>query len=292
MVMVSNPHPSVVITGVSSGIGLALAEDLLARGYRVFGSVRRAQDARALTAAWPGAFVPLVFDVTDEAALPRVVAQVAAAVGDQGLQALINNAGVAHNGPVAHQPMAEIRQLFEVNVFGLMMVTRAFLPLLGARPGCPHPPGRVVNMGSLSGGITVPFITAYSCTKHAVEAYSQGLRRELLGYGIEVATVEPGMIRTPLLEKSAQAQPMAQYADTDIAPAWQLFNQRLRVDEAQARSPEIVCRAVRHAIQAKRPRTRYPLDPLWRIGRILPDRWFDKLLCKVFGFRPDNMLRR
>jgi len=284
--------PSVVITGVSSGIGFALAEDFLKRGYRVFGSVRREVDASVLVAGWPSSFVPLVFDVTDEAALPRVVAQVEAVVGSQGLRALINNAGIAHNGPLWLQPMAEIRQQFEVNVFGMIMVTRAFLPLLGMRPGHQQPAGRVVNIGSLSGGITVPFITAYSCTKHAVEAFSKGLRRELLGYGIEVVTVEPGIIKTSMLDKSAQAQPLDRYADTDIAPAWKLFNDRLRADESRAQSPAVVCKAVTHAVEAKRPRTQYPLDPLWRVGRILPDRWFDKLMYKVFGFRADNMLRR
>jgi NAD(P)-dependent dehydrogenase (short-subunit alcohol dehydrogenase family) len=292
MTAINKQLPSVVITGVSSGIGFALAEDFLKRGYRVFGSVRRENDASVLAAGWPATFVPLVFDVTDEAALPRVVEQVQSIVGAQGLRALVNNAGIAHNGPLWLQPMSEIRQQFEVNVFGMIMVTRAFLPLLGLAANRQYPPGRVVNIGSLSGGITVPFITAYSCTKHAVEAFSKGLRRELMAYGIDVVTVEPGIIKSSMLDKSAQSQPLERYADAEIAPAWKMFNERLRADESRAKPPAVVCAAVRHAVEASKPRTQYPLDPLWRIGRILPDRWFDQLMYKVFGYRADNMLRR
>ncbi len=191
-----------------------------------------------------------------------------------------------------YQPMSEIRQLFEVNLFGMIAVTKAFLPLLGARPAHPHPPGRIVNMGSINGGFTLPFISAYSCTKHAVEAFSQGLRRELLGHGIEVATIEPGLIRTNMVEAATHGSALQRYADVDIAPAWQQFCQQLGQAQKQAKSPDIVCKAVRHAIESPRPRTRYPLDPLWRLGRILPDRLFDKLIMKMFSYQVDKMLRK
>ncbi|MEY2872708.1 MAG: hypothetical protein RLZZ373_79 [Pseudomonadota bacterium] len=275
--------PAVVVTGVSSGIGLAIAEDLLRRGYRVFGSVRRVADADALVASWRDAFVPLVFDVTDTQALPQVVAQVQSLLGQRGLKALVNNAGISFSGPLLHQPLDEIRQTFEVNVFGLLAVTRAFLPLLGAGPDSGLPPGRIVNIGSVSGAITVPFMGSYSASKHAVEALTQGLRRELKPYGIEVAAIEPGFIRSRMFDKAVASNSNDRYGQTDYGAAWQQFNRSLVEQERLAQTPEVVTRAVIHAIESAKPRTRYPLDKLWRIGRLLPDRGFDKLIFKALG---------
>jgi len=281
---------AVVVTGVSSGIGLAIANELLARGYRVFGSVRRPSDAQALAQQWPHAFVPLVFDVTDAAALQGVVAQVADALAGQGLKALINNAGISHSGPLMHQPLQELRDMFDVNVFSLLTVTRAFLPLLGARPGTDHAPGRIVNIGSVSGAVTVPFMGGYSAAKHAVEALSQGLRRELRPYGIEVSTIEPGFIRSRMFEKAAPSEASERYADTAVAAAWRKFNQALLGMERAAQPPESVARVVRDAIEAAKPRTRYPLDPVWRVGRLLPDRVFDHLIFRSLGI--DSLMRK
>ena len=276
-------RPAVVVTGVSSGIGLAIAEDLLSRGYRVFGSVRRLADAEGLIAQWPAAFIPLVFDLTDIDQLKDVVKQVRVSLAGQGLAALVNNAGISHSGPLMHQPLEEIRKIFEVNVFGLIAITQAFLPLLGARSDPVHPPGRVVNIGSVSGGITVPFMGAYSASKHAVEAFSQGLRRELRPFGIEVSSVEPGFIRSKMFDKAAPAKAIDSYADTTYVEPWQQFNRSLLEQERNAKSPGIVARAVLHAIESPIPRTRYPLDPLWRVGWLLPDRVFDRLIFKALG---------
>src|SRR5580698_4743307 len=192
----NDAKPTVLVTGVSSGIGHAIAEDLLSRGYVIMGSVRRPQDALQLQQAWPDDFIPLVFDVTDTEALQAIVKQVEAFLSGRGLKALVNNAGIFLGGPQMHQPLAEIRRVFDVNVFGLLAVTQAFLPCLGAQRGRVGPPGRVVNIGSVS--ITVPFLGAYSGSKHAVEALSQGLRRELSLYGIEVSAIEPVMVRSRL----------------------------------------------------------------------------------------------
>ncbi len=283
--MTSEIQPSVVVTGVSSGIGLAIAQDLLARGYRVFGSVRREADADLLVSAHGSAFVPLIFDVTDEAALLAAVAKVQSEVGTHGLRALVNNAGISHLGPIALQPMAEIRAMFEINVFGLLAVTRAFLPLLGARSDASHPPGRIVNIGSLSGGITVPFVGGYSATKHAVEAIGQALRRELLPFGVHVTTIEPGFIRSRMVEKSSLGSAQAQYAGTDYAPIWRQFLLATEKQAQAARPPELVTRAVIAAIESPNPRSRHPLDPLWRIGQLLTDRAFDGLLFKALGIK-------
>lgn len=283
MATMAQSMPTVLVTGVSSGIGLAIAEDLLQGGYQVFGSVRRTNDAEDLAARWPQAFVPLIFDVTNMAALPEVVAQVRAALGGRGLKALVNNAGINSSGPLMHQPLAEVREVFEVNVFGLLAMTQAFLPLLGASRDAGFPPGRVVNIGSVSGGMTAPFMGAYSASKHALEAISQALRRELALYGIEVSTLEPSFIKSRIYEKAKAAKPSEKYQDTDFAAAWTTFSESLLRQEARAKPTTIVTRAVRHAIEAPRPRPRYPLDASWYLGRYLPDRWFDKIIYTAMG---------
>jgi NAD(P)-dependent dehydrogenase (short-subunit alcohol dehydrogenase family) len=281
---------NVVVTGVSTGIGQAIAEDLMAAGYTVFGSVRRLDDARHLSHTHGARFVPLVFDVTDDAALQRAAEAVANALGGATLTALVNNAGISLSGPLLHQPMAEFRQTFEVNVFGTLSVTRAFLPLLGAQGQGVGKPGRIVNIGSVQGAMTVPFMAAYSASKHAIEAISQGLRRELLVYGIEVATIEPSFIRSQIFEKSVAAWKGNRYPGTRYEQTWQQFNQSLLSQESKASPPSRVTRAVLHAIEARRPRTRYPLDPIWTLGRFLPDRWFDRLILTALGVR--KTLRR
>jgi NAD(P)-dependent dehydrogenase (short-subunit alcohol dehydrogenase family) len=283
MKQVQSQRPAVLVTGVSSGIGLAIAEDLLQCGYQVFGSVRKAADAQALCAQWCDAFVPLVFDVTDTAVLPQVVAQVQAIVGDRGLKALVNNAGIIINGPLMHQPLAEIRQTFDVNVFGTIAMTQAFLPLLGARPDVAHAPGRIVNISSVSGSMAVPFMGAYAGSKHALEAITQGFRRELMPYGIEAVAIQPGFIRSRLVEKSTSWHLLARYGDTGYAALWRQFIRSLQEQEARSKSPDVVTRAVRHAIEAVKPRTRYPLDGIWHVGRWLPDRGFDRLIFKAMG---------
>lgn len=281
-------RPAAVVTGVSSGIGLAIAEDLLQHGYQVFGSVRRVADAEGLVKRWGEAFVPLLFDVTNAGALPQAVAQVEAIVGERGLTALINNAGIGLNGPIVCQPMSEVRQVFEVNFFGLLEVTRAFLPLLGMRPGAKQR-GRIVNIGSISGGITAPFMGAYSASKHAVEALTQALRRELKLYGIEASCIEPGFIRTRILDTAVVDKMREQYTHTDYKAWWQQFTASLLAAAEKAKPVEIVTRAVRHAIESRKPRSRYPLDPLWMIGRVISDRAFDKLIFKLTGL--DKLLR-
>jgi NAD(P)-dependent dehydrogenase (short-subunit alcohol dehydrogenase family) len=281
-----NTVPAVLVTGVSSGIGLAIAEDLLSRGYQLFGSVRRMEDAADLRQRWPDAFVPLIFDVTEASSLPAMVTQVQEALTGRVLRALVNNAGINLGGPLMHQPLAEFKRVFDVNVFAMLSVTQAFLPLLGARRGHPGPAGRIVNMGSISGAITVPFMGAYSASKHAVEALSQALRRELSLYGVEVSTIEPGIVRSRIGEKRLMARVEERYATTDYSAWLTQFGRAIGAEEKSAPPADKVTAAVRHAIESPKPRTRYPLDRMWLMGRVLPDRIFDRLIFKALGLGP------
>ncbi|RQR43661.1 SDR family NAD(P)-dependent oxidoreductase [Burkholderia sp. Bp9140] len=274
---------SVVVTGVSSGIGLELARSFVEDGYQVFGSVRNPEDGERLAAELGASFIPLCFDVTDSQAVQSAARRVEAIVGARGLGALVNNAGISVCGPLMHLPIDEIRALFEVNVLGVIQVTQAFLPLLGAKADSPHRPGRIVNIGSVSGAITVPFFGAYAGTKHAIEAVTQAFRRELKIYGIDVIAIEPGFVKTSMFRKTEAQSPVSRFSETAYEPLWESFQREMARLEGKAKDARTVVDAVRHALTAAKPKTRYPLDPLWWIGRFLSDRQFDRLIFSALG---------
>ena len=276
---------SVVITGVSSGIGFASARTLVERGYRVFGSVRNEADAQRVRAALGAEFVALVFDVTDGAGIARAADTVAAQIGGQCLAALINNAGIGPTGPLLLEPPEEIRRVFEVNVFGAIAVTRAFLPLLGGRRNAPRPRGRIVNISSFNGGVSVPFAIAYSASKHALEAITDGLRRELWIYGIDAIAIEPGTIRTEIWDKFRAFGVEKRYAETDYGRALAALPDIVEEQIRKGDPVEKVSEAVVHAIESPRPKARYPLTALWYLTRLIPARLLDRELTKRLRLR-------
>lgn len=276
----------VVITGVSSGIGRATAEALLKHGYHVFGSVRQLEDGGALQARFGPMFTPLILDLTDQAAIKAAAHQVGEFVGGQGLFALINNAGIAIGGPLMHQPLDEVRRVLDVNVLGTLAVTQAFLPLLGAKLLGTFPPGRIVNVSSISGRISLPFLGAYGTSKHALEAMSDALRRELMLYGIEVIVIEPSAVRTAIWDKAEQ-QDLSKYQQTDYEELLGKFQQRVVARGRASVSSEAVARLIHEVLESKKPRTRYALPDHyfrgWLLPRLLPDRASDRLIAAQTG---------
>jgi NAD(P)-dependent dehydrogenase (short-subunit alcohol dehydrogenase family) len=276
---------SIVITGVSTGIGYGAAKEFVRRGYRVFGSVRKKDDAERLVAEFGPSFVPLVFDVTDAEAVRAAAEEVGEALGDATLAGLVNNAGTAIGGPLALQSLGAVRTHFEVNVVGLIPVTQAFLPLLGMGRPRAEKPGRILNIGSTGGKIAMPFIGAYAGTKHAVEGISDSLRRELLPYGIDVILIEPGAVKTEMWDKGASQA--GRYTDTDYAESLDNFR---RYAESLAKSGfpvEEFGRRVVNVFEKRRPKTRYAIVPgkftHFTIPRLLPDRWLDRLIARNVG---------
>jgi NAD(P)-dependent dehydrogenase (short-subunit alcohol dehydrogenase family) len=277
----------VLITGSSTGIGRAAAQELVAYGYHVFGSVRREADAAELQAQLGQNFTPLLFDVTDEAAIKAAADRVADQLTGQSLCGLINNAGVGGGGPLMHQPVAEVRRMFEINVLGVIAVTQAFLPLLGARQPRSQSPGRIINVSSVGGKITPPFLGAYSGSKHALKAMSNALRRELAIYGIDVIVIEPGSVKTAIWDKAEQEGFAAKYADTIYGPIAVRFEQAFIAQGRAGVGPEVVAGVIRRALESPQPKSRYALpdDPIqgWLLPRLLPDRWLDRLIARRFG---------
>ncbi len=277
----------VVITGVSSGIGRAAAEELGAHGYHVFGSVRKEADAAPLQAQLGDSFTPLIFDVTDEAAIKAGCEKVTEVLGENKLDGLVNNAGIGSGGPLMFQPMNEIRQVFEVNVFGMLRVTQTFLPLLGARNPQAGRVGRIVNISSVGGKLSTPFLGAYAGSKHAVEALSDALRRELAVYGIDVIIIEPGAVITPIWDKAESEGFGNTYKDTIYGPIATKFEQGFIAQGRRGIPVEVVAKTIRQALESEHPKARYALtnNPIfgWLVPRLLPDRWLDRIITSQVG---------
>lgn len=245
----------VLITGASTGIGEACVHYLAQREWHVFAGVRKPADAERLAKASPN-ITPVYLDIRKSDEIAKAVDQIRAAVEKEGLQGLVNNAGIALAGPIEFLDMGELRRQHEVNFLAHVAVTQACLPLL--RLGR----GRVVNMSSISGRVTSPFLIPYSSSKFALEAFTDGLRRELRPWRLHVASVEPGAIATPIWDKSldtaehARAEMPAQ-AEALYGPAMQTMLARAKGAAQRGVTPEVVARDVWHALSAARPRTRY-----------------------------------
>lgn len=281
---------NILITGVSSGIGYATAQALVERGYHVFGSVRRQEDARHVQEELGENFTPLLFDVTDSQAVATAVGQVADALGDKGLYALINNAGIVIPGPLKYTPLDEFREHFEVNLFGLLDVTQQFLPLLGAAEESPYPPGRIINISSTSGRVAYPFMGAYASTKHALEALSDSLRRELMLYGVDVIVIQPGTTNTPIKHKFANQ--VRKYEETDYGPIFIGLEEQMAEREKTGLPVQKVVEAIVTAVESPKPKTRYAVPRKWLsswiIPRLLPDRWLDRFVAGQLGIKNND----
>ncbi len=278
--------PAVVVTGASTGIGAATLHHLVSKGFHVFGSVRKDADAVAMRAAYGNDVTPLLFDVTDHAALARAAREVANTLGNATLRGLVNNAGIAVAGPLMHVALDEVRHQFEVNVIGAIAVTQAFLPLLGARPKFAGKPGRIVMMSSVSGRLGFPFLGPYVASKHALEGLSDALRRELLIYGIDVIVLEPGSIATPIWDKADKAD-RSKYAHTDYAPILDGVAELMINHGREGLPASVVAKAVHAALTAKRPKPRVALVAgrfaNWTVPTMLPQRWLDRLMGGRLG---------
>ena len=279
---------SVVVTGASTGIGYAVAQLLAREGFHVFAGVRRMDDADRLVEEIGDELTPLVFDVTD----PQGVADAARDVGERlantTLAGLVNNAGIATAGPLLHQPIDEFRRQLEINVVAQVAVIQAFAPLLGADRARNGPPGRIVNMSSVAGRIAAPFLGAYAASKHALEAVSDSLRRELMLYGVDVIVIEPGSVATPIWDKAENAD-YTPYFRTDYKDSVSRLRAHALKEGRAGFPPERVAASVLRALVAPKPPTRIPVVPgrlkNWLLPRLLPDRALDALIAKGLGLR-------
>jgi NADP-dependent 3-hydroxy acid dehydrogenase YdfG len=278
----TKPARTVLITGCSSGIGHATAEHLAESGYSVYATARRPESIADLERS---GCKTLALDVTDEQSMTSAVAEVEQAEG--AVDALVNNAGYSQSGAAESVKMDDVRRQFETNVFGLLRMCQLVLPGM-RRQGF----GRIVNISSMGGKVVFPGGGMYHATKFAVEALSDAMRFEVAGFGVDVAIVEPGLIRTAFGDAAVQSI----HGGTDDDGPYAAFNSAVAATTAGAyegplaklagAGPEAVAKTIERAIKARRPRTRYPVTASARImmaqHALLPDRIWDRVVGTSF----------
>jgi NAD(P)-dependent dehydrogenase (short-subunit alcohol dehydrogenase family) len=246
---------NILITGVSTGIGFSLCKIFLENGCRVFGSVRNSNDATRLSADFGDRFHPLVFDVTNHKGVETSVAELQKELSGEGLACLINNAGIAVGGPVMFTSLEDYQRQFDVNVFGAIAVTKACLPLLGASKNYQNKPGKILNMSSVSGQIAFPMLSPYCASKFALEAFGDSLRRELLLYGIDVISIQPGPIKTPIWNKSAEIP--QEVMASDYGPVLQQFQKMMGKSAKEGMEPDELARKIWRVYKKEKSKARY-----------------------------------
>ena len=277
---------TVLVTGASTGIGRATAKRLANAGWDVFAGVRKPEDGESVKAESPDRITPLIIDVAEQVTIDAAAVTLDEALGDRGLNGLVNNAGITVQGPLEFLPIEDLRKQLEVNVVGQVAVTQAVMPHIRRTTG------RIVNMGSVGGRVAHPFLGPYNSSKFAIEAITDSMRKELRPWGIHVIVVEPGSMQTEIWDKGEQgaddmlerlgARGRELYGDT-------LAKLREYAKKAgeRGRPPDAVAKVVEKALTTSRPRTRYLVGPDAKaqvvLSTILPDRGFDRVEARLLG---------
>lgn len=264
---------SILVTGASSGIGAATVETLAGQGHLVYGTIRKEEDRPRVEDVGGR---PLLLDVTDKTTIETAREFLSRELPSTGLGALVNNAGIPCAGPLEYLSLDEIKATFDVNLFGVIRVTQALLPLLKQARG------RIINISSVSGTIALPFMGAYAASKFALEALSDSLRREMVPFGIGVTVIQPGSTATAMWDKIEQIE-LAYLRGT----RYEVIARRVRDGAIKAGRRGMpasdVARAVCKAVDAGKPLirilvTKSPL--LTRLTRVLPDRLLDSVIAR------------
>ena len=271
---------AVLVTGCSSGIGHATAEHLAGQGWKVYATARRVEAIEDL--AEKGC-VTLALDVTDESSMRTAVDAVEQAEGAVGV--LVNNAGYSQSGAVETLSLDDVRRQFETNVFGLVRMCQHVLPGMREQGW-----GKIVNISSMGGRLTFPGGGAYHATKHAVEAFSDALRFEVDGFGVDVILIEPGLITTKFGEVGAasvgESRDDGPYADFNDAVAQGTAEVYEGGLAKLGGPPEVVAKKIAKAITARRPKTRYVVTPSARLAlgqrALMTDRLWDRAMRVQF----------
>ncbi len=276
----------VVITGVSTGIGYSSAKVLCNADYMVFGSVRNEKDADRLSLELGENFHPLFFDVTNKGQIISEYEKVKNSLKEgECIRGLINNAGIALGGPISLIDTEVFRKQFDVNFFGLIDVTKVFLPLLGIKKEV-QKKGKIINISSVSGKRAYPFVAPYSASKFALEAFSDSLRRELLLYGIDVILIEPGPIKTAIWDKTPDPN-HNQFIGSDYELSLKRFYKLVIQMGKKGFHSDVIGNRVKFILESKNPSVRHIITPNrflnYTLASLLPTRLYDKIIAKGFG---------
>tara|TARA_Y100001970_G_scaffold8767_1_gene10161 strand:+ start:3211 stop:4083 length:873 start_codon:yes stop_codon:yes gene_type:complete len=278
---------TVLITGISTGIGKSIAEKLLENNFYVIGSVRKDEDADILKNKYKEKFDYVTFDVTDKSAINESKEKVEAILekNKSYLCCIINNAGVALGGPLRYLDTEIYRKQFDVNFFGLIDVTKTFLDLLIESNTRPLK-NKIINIGSISGKRSYPFVGPYTSSKFALEGLTDSLRRELLIHDVDVVLIEPGPIKTEIWNKVPDIEKNP-FIKTEYEDSLRKFNQVYIQMGKNGLNSDLIGNLVYKTLLTNKPKTRYVITPgklmNYIIPGFLPDRWVDKLIGKMLG---------
>lgn len=279
--MSADARPVALVTGASSGIGRATALLLARAGHRVFATVRSEAGETSLVASAAGLPIEILrLDLADEAGAARVVQEVLRRAGR--IDVLVNNAGYAKLGAVEDLPRADLRHQFEVNVFGAMQLCREVIPAMRARRS-----GRIVNVSSLAGRVSVPLMGTYCASKFALEAFSDALRAEVKPAGIRVAIVEPGPVATNFNRLARNES----HVILESPSTFHVVYERMRQQDQErwAATPEQVARTILRAVRSPHPHSRYRprLRETLAVGfvSVIPRGALDWLMIRFVGGR-------
>ena len=272
---------TILITGATAGIGRFAALYFARLGHQVFATGRNPEALESLTVEADGLRLSAVrLDVTDPESIAAARDHVDEITGGYGLDVLINNAGYGLLAPLSEVTDADLRAQFDTNVFGLMAVTRAFLPAMRERGS-----GRILNVSSVGGRITFPFSGAYSASKYALESISDALRVELRPFGVEVVLIEPGPIKSEFAERSMAVIDRYRSDDSPYAPVYDAAAEINRRADRMSVGPDVIARAMARAIESRRPAARYvaPFRARVALGvlKAMPSRLSDAVLSRA-----------
>lgn len=280
----------ILITGVSSGIGYTSAKYFIEKGYHVFGSVRKEADAERLKSELGDSITPLLFDVVDEPAIAKAVEAAKAKLGPgENIAGLIANAGIHIPGPILHLSRDDMRNQFEVNVFGALSVIQAFVPLM--RKTESQKPGRVIHVSSTSAAIPLPYSSLYAATKSAMHSLCDTLRRELMLYEIDVIDIYVGPVKNDMVSKvSIYAE---RYKGTDYYHSITArLENALKNTIPKGLTEREVAKVLHDTLNKAKPKHRFAINKdwfnTWFLPNILPIRFLDKVLAKKLQLRPED----
>ena len=273
-----NKSRTVLVTGTSSGIGRGLCQALIKRGYKVFGTVRNRKDATELKKEFGENLDALLVDVTDEKQVVKAKERVQNYLNGKPLTALINNAGIATLGPVEFLPTSDFKKQIDTKILGTFLCTKIFLPLLGTDNNLIGNPGRIVNISSILGGkIGSPFMSGYCASKHAVEAFSESLRRELKPYRIKVIIVAPGSVSTPIWKEVKKQKDQNKYHKTKYGISFKKILNSLESFDQNSLSMKQLTSIIIKSVEIKNPKIRYnpTKDPIQKLWPYIPKKIMD-----------------
>ncbi|MFZ3229823.1 MAG: SDR family NAD(P)-dependent oxidoreductase [Pseudobdellovibrio sp.] len=280
---------TILITGTSSGIGQELVRFLSDKQYRIIATVRKIEDAEKIKKTFLNHVIPIVIDLSNLSQIEKIPDLLKKEFNIVKLDGLINNAGIALAAPFLDQSFSEVESIISLNVLSVMKLTQVMLPLLGAKNPAVDPnkePGVIINISSISGTGGAPFLAAYAASKHAIEGFSDALRKELMIFGIKVVVVGPGSIKTPIWSKGF-GQGADCYAKSIYAESFKKFISFALNEEKNALEVSDISKLIFKILNQKNPAFRYAPIPRkimnWYIPKLMPKRIYNLLTAKALG---------